>query len=75
MLDSLSGASAVDLVEELRHKGYVVFPGLLDEATCDKLTNFALSIPGEARGIDEGDVQQPLSGLYQRLNPTSVIFQ
>lgn len=75
LLDSLSGASAVDLVEELRHKGYVVFPGLLDEATCDKLTNFALSIPGEARGIDEGDVQQPLSGLYQRLNPTSVIFQ
>jgi hypothetical protein len=75
LLSSLNRDSGINLLEELRQKGYVVFPGLLDEDTCEKLTNFALSIPGQARGIDEGDVHQPSNGLYQRLNPKSVIFQ
>ena len=74
LLGTPNSADIDMLVTELQHKGYLVLPSLLDEKTCDELTRFALSTPGVARAMDEGEADQPSSGIYSREEPTSTKF-
>jgi len=74
LLGAPNSADIEVLITELQHKGYLVFPSLLDEKTCDELTRFALSISGVANAMDEGEAHQPPSGIYRRDKPTSTKF-
>ena len=74
LLGTPHSAAIEELIAELQHKGYLVFPSLLDENTCDELMRFALSIPGVAKAMDEGEAHQPSSGIYRREEPTSTKF-
>lgn len=52
LLGSTSGAAFDARVDELRDRGYVVFPAALPAAACDRLMDFALRTPALVRRMD-----------------------
>ena len=74
LLGDLSADAIGDHAKQLKEKGFIVFPDVLNEEVCGELINFALSTSGVAMRMDDQVGDESSGTIYNRATPQATRF-